>query len=91
MKISKRQLKKIIREEKLALLSESQRLSVSPELIDYGEFIKLAVTDRSAAINWLKQSSQLSSISDEEYDQIVGITLTRLRSMLRDLEYFLGI
>ena len=91
MKITKRQLKKIIKEEKLALLSESQRLGVSPELIDYGEFIKLVVTDRSAAINWLKQSSQLSSISDEEYDQIVGITLTRLRSMLRDLEYFLGI
>ena len=91
MKISKTQLRRIIKEEKKALLFE--QLGVNPELDDYTDFLKLVATDRAGAISWLKEYTQrdpnATLMSDAQYDKIVGITSTRLLSMLRDLEYFI--
>jgi len=51
MKITKRQLKHIIKEEKAKLLKE--QTGEIYDLPDYAEFMMLAVTDEDAAIDWL--------------------------------------
>lgn len=94
MKITKRQLKRIIREERESLLAEG--IAVRPELADYTEFLMMATTDRSAAVEWLKEQQRQTpqygkDLTDEQYEQIVGITITSLYSMLRRLKYGLGL
>ena len=53
MKLTKKQLKHIIKEEKAKLLKE--RTDELYDLPDYAEFLMLAVTDEDAAIDWLYQ------------------------------------
>lgn len=53
MKLTKKQLKHIIKEEKAKLLKE--RKDELYDLPDYAEFLMLAVTDEDAAIDWLYQ------------------------------------
>lgn len=94
MKITKRQLRRIIREEKEALLSEG--IEVRSELADYTEFLTMVTTDKLAAIEWLKERQRQTqqygkTLTDEHYEEIVGITITRLYGMLRDLKYGLGL
>ena len=52
MKLAKRQLKHIIKEEKAKLLKE--QTGEVYDLPDYAEFLMLAVTDEPAAIEWLR-------------------------------------
>lgn len=94
MKITKRQLKRIIKEEKEALLAE--QAAARPELVDYTDFLVLATTDRAAAVEWLKEFSKRRTGSpshpeytDEHYEHIVGVTITSLNGLLRNLQYAL--
>lgn len=53
MKLTKKQLKQIIKEERSKLLKE--QADELYDLPDYAEFLMLAVTDEDAAIDWLYQ------------------------------------
>ena len=55
MKISKRQLRQIIKEEKRKILNEQ---SGAYALADWAEFFMLAVTDAAAAEQWLADYAQ---------------------------------
>ena len=52
MKVSKRQLKQIIKEEKQKLLKEQ---SGAYALADWAEFFMLAATDEAGAMAWLQE------------------------------------
>ena len=55
MKISKRQLRQIIKEEKQKILSEG---TAGTALDDWAEFFMLAATDAAAAEQWLADYAQ---------------------------------
>ena len=60
MKISKRQLKQIIKEEKQKILNE---LAGGTALSDWAEFFMLAATDAAGAEQWLADYAQAKGMA----------------------------
>ena len=60
MKISKRQLKQIIKEEKQKILNEQ---AGGTALSDWAEFFMLAATDAAAAEQWLADYAQAKGMA----------------------------
>ena len=91
MKITRRQLRQIIKEEKAKLLKE--QTGEIYDLPDFAEFMMLAVTDEAAAIEWLRgfidrQGSQRFQ-GEEEMQSWVDAAKSTVRSMAEDLKYSL--
>ena len=92
MKITRRQLKQIIKEEKTKLLKEYQKGEIY-DLPDYAEFLMLAVTDEPAAIEWLRgfidrQGPQRFQ-DQEEMQSWVDSAKELLRGIAEDMTYSL--
>ena len=91
MKLTKKQLKHIIKEEKAKLLKE--RKDELYDLPDYAEFLMLAVTDEPAAIEWLRgfidrQGPQRFQ-DQEEMQSWVDSAKELLRGIAEDMTYSL--
>ena len=91
MKLTKKQLKHIIKEEKAKLLKE--QTGEVYDLPDYAEFLMLAVTDEPAAIEWLRgfidrQGPQRFQ-DQEEMQSWVDSAKELLRGIAEDMTYSL--
>ncbi len=91
MKITKRQLKQIIKEEKAKLLKE--QTGEIYDLPDYAEFLMLAVTDEPAAIEWVRgfidRHGPNRFQDQEEMQSWVDAAKSTVRSIAEDLKYSL--
>ena len=92
MKITKRQLKQIIKEEKTKLLKEYQQGEIY-DLPDYAEFLMLAVTDAAAAIEWVRgfidRQGPNRFQDQEEMQSWVDEAKKTVRGLAEDLNYSL--
>jgi hypothetical protein len=92
MKITKRQLKQIIKEEKTKLLKEYGQGEIY-DLPDYAEFLMLAVTDEAAAIEWVRgfieRWGSNRYIDQEEMQSWVNEAKKIVRGFAEDLNYSL--
>ena len=91
MKLTKKQLKQVIKEEKAKLLKE--RTDELYDLPDFAEFMMLAVTDEAAAIEWLRgfidrQGSNRFQ-DQEEMQSWVNEAKSTVQEFGRDLFYSL--
>lgn len=91
MKLTKKQLKQIIKEEKAKLLKE--QTGEIYDLPDFAEFMMLAVTDEAAAIEWLRgfidRHGPNRFQDQEEMQSWVDAAKSTVLSMAEDLKYSL--
>ena len=91
MKLTKRQLKHIIKEEKAKLLKE--QTGEIYDLPDFAEFMMLAVTDEAAAIEWVRgfidRQGPNRFYDEEEMQSWVDAAKSAVRNLAEDLRYSL--
>ena len=83
MKISKRQLKQIIKEEKQKILNEQ---GGAYALSDWAEFFMLAATDAAAATQWLADYAQANGYTLVEAEYHVKQAQEYLRHFADELD-----
>ena len=98
MKVTKRQLQRIIKEERSKVLKEQTGAGIY-SLPDFAELFMLAVTDEQAAMDWLREytesraglpGSRVDAVSDEELAASMRSAISDLKQFAEDLEYSIG-